>query len=178
MKNIVLATLMSMSVFAVPAIAADPAFFVGVNAGSAKIDEPGFESTTAYGLLGGYSFNQNFAAEVAYTNFGSKDYVRSSGSLTVKSSAFSVSGVGSYPFNEIFSVFAKVGVASTKFDSFSGVIAGLTGSASNTDLTWGIGGQFNITSQMGVRIGYDLYKIGEGVTSDQKLTSIGVVFKF
>lgn len=170
MKKIAIAALMSVFV-AAPAFAADPAFYIGVNAGSAKIDEPGFESTTAYGLLGGYSFNQNFAAEIAYTNFGSKDYF---GVLTVKSDALSVSGVGSYPFNEMFSVFAKLGFASTKLDA-SGAVGG---SESNTDFTWGIGGQFNVTNQIGIRLGYDLYKVGKDVTADQKLTSITALFKF
>ncbi len=169
MKKITIAILMSVFV-AGPAVAAETGFYVGVNAGSAKIDEPGFESTTEYGLLGGYSFNQNFAGEVAYTNFGSKDY---SGLLTVKSNGFSVSGVGSYPFNDMFSVFAKIGLASTELKA-SGAVGG---SENNTDLTWGIGGQFNINRQIGIRLGYDLYKVGENVTADQKLTSIGLVFK-
>jgi OmpA-OmpF porin, OOP family len=150
----------------VPAVASD--MYVGINVGSAKIDRSGFDNTTSFALLGGYSFNEYLAAEVAYSDFGSKDY----GAINVKSSAWSISGVGSYPFNEQFSVFGKLGFASTTLDG--------TGFPSETDndMTWGLGGQFNINKQFGIRLGYDVYKVGSGVTADEKVTSIGGVFKF
>lgn len=167
MKKVAMALLLSAFV-AVPAIAAD--MYVGVNVGSAQIDFPGYSSTTSFALLGGYSFNENIAAEVAYTDFGSKDY---GFGFTLKSSALSISGVGSYPINEQFSVFAKLGIASTTTDA--------TGyaSASKSDFTYGIGGQFNVNKQIGIRLGYDVYKITDSVISvDQKVTSVGGVFKF
>lgn len=167
MKKIAAAVLLSAFV-AAPAVAAD--IYAGINVGSAKIDSPGFGSTTSFALLGGYSFNENFAAEVAYTNFGSKDYPTVSG---VKSSAMSVSGVGSLPINEQFSVFAKLGIASTTLEA--------TGfaSTSKTDLTYGFGGQFNINRQVGIRLGYDTYKVSDSfITVDQTVTSVGAVFKF
>lgn len=165
MKKFAIATLLSV-VVAAPAVAAD--MYVGVNVGSAEIDSPGFSTTTSFALLGGYTFNQNFAAEVAYSNFGSKSY----GPITVKSDAVSISGVGSYPFNEQFSVFAKLGLASTKLEG--------TGfpSESKSDLTWGLGGQFNVNKQIGIRLGYDRYKVGSPIVANQSATSVGVVFKF
>lgn len=166
MKKIAIAVLLSAFV-AAPAVAAD--MYVGVNVGSAKIDSPGFDTTTSFALLGGYTFNQYFAAEVAYTNFGSKDI---GFGFTYKSSAWSLSGVGSYPFNEQFSVFGKLGIASTTLE--------LTAfpSESKSDLTWGLGGQFNVNKQIGIRLGYDQYKVGSSSSADEKVTSIGGVFKF
>lgn len=165
MKKIAITLLLSAFV-AVPAVAAD--MYVGVNVGSAKIDSPGFDTTTSFALLGGYTFNENFAAEVAYSNFGSKDI---GFGLTYKSSALSLSGVGSLPLNEQFSVFGKLGIASTTLE--------LTGfpSESKSDLTYGFGGQFNVNKQIGIRLGYDVYKVGSGSSVDQKVTSIGGVFK-
>ena len=104
MKKIAIAILLSGFV-AAPAVAAGG--YVGVNAGSAKIDLTGFDSTTSFGVFGGYAFNENFAAEVAYTNFGSKDYP-AAGVMGVKSHAYSVSAVGSWPINEQFSLFGKL----------------------------------------------------------------------
>jgi len=149
MKKIALAVLLS-AIVAAPAVAAD--MYVGVNVGSAKIDLSGADSTTSFELLGGYTFNEYFAAEIAYTDFGSKDY--SNGNL--KSSGARFSGVGSYPINEQFSVFARLGFASTTVDVTvaSGPLAG-SQSASHSDLTYGIGGQFNINKQFGIRLGYD-----------------------
>ncbi|MFZ5523618.1 MAG: porin family protein [Pseudomonadota bacterium] len=167
MKKIAIAVLLSAFI-AAPAVAADTPFYAGVNVGSAKIDFPGFDSTTSFALLGGYTFNENFAAEIAYSNFGSKDYP---GGFNVKSSAISISGVGSYPINEQFSVFAKLGFASTTVDD--------TGSSqSKSDLTYGFGGQFNVNKQIGIRLGYDIYKVTDVINLDQKVTSIGAVLKF
>jgi OOP family OmpA-OmpF porin len=170
MKKIAMAILLPVFI-AAPAVASD--MYVGVNVGSAKIDSPGFDTTTSFALLGGYTFNEYFAAELALINFGSKDYSTIFGPTTVKSSAWSLSGVGSYPINEQFSVFAKLGLASTTLEA--------TGfpSTSKSDLTYGLGGQFNVNKQIGIRLGYDVYKVSDSVlTVDQKVTSIGAVFKF
>jgi OOP family OmpA-OmpF porin len=167
MKKISIALLLSAFI-AAPAVAADTGYYAGVNVGSAKIDFPGFETTTSIEVLGGYSFNEYFAAEVAYTNFGSKDYPPS---YNVKSDALSLKAVGSFPINEQFSVFAKLGIASTNIND--------TGySQSKSDLTYGIGGQFNVNKQVGIRLGYDVYKATDVISLDQKNTSVGVVFKF
>lgn len=165
MKKIAIAVLLS-AVVAAPAVAAD--MYVGVNVGSATIDFPGSSSTTSFALLGGYTFNQYFAAEVAYTDFGSHDY----GGTNVKSSGWSASGVGSYPFNEQFSVFAKLGFATTTVDPSGNP------TETDSDMTYGIGGQFNVNKQVGIRLGYDVYKVGTSPSMDQKVTSIGGIFKF
>lgn len=172
MKRLAIAVLLSVFV-AGTAVAADTGFYAGVNAGSTKIDYGAHESTTGFSLFGGYSFNENFGAEAAYINFGSKDYLL--GAYSAKSSGFSLSGVGSYPFNDQFSVFAKLGFASTKLEES---LLGLTASSTKSDVTWGVGAQFNINNQVGIRAGYDRYKLGNSVTVNQSLTSVGVVFKF
>ena len=165
MKKIAIAVLLSAFV-AAPAVAAD--MYVGMNVGSAKIDSPGFESSTSFALLGGYTFSENVAAEIAYSNFGSE----SGAGITSKSSAVSISGVGSYPVNEQFSLFAKLGFAITTLElpTFA--------SDNKSDLTFGFGGQFNVDKQIGIRVSYDVYKVGSVNSADQKVMSIGGVFKF
>lgn len=165
MKKIAIVVLLS-AVVAAPAVAAG--MYAGVSAGSAKINISGYDSTTSFSLLGGYTFNENIAAEVAYSNFGSKDYPLG---VTAKSSAVSLSAVGSYPINEQFSLFGKLGLASTTFD-----VAGV--SESKSDLTYGIGAQYNVNKQIGIRVGYDIYKVGSATSYDQSVTSLGGVFKF
>jgi OOP family OmpA-OmpF porin len=168
MKKIAIVALLS-TLAAAPAMAADTGFYAGVNVGSATINSPGLSSTTAIGVLGGYDFNKNFAAELAYTDFGSKSYP----GFSVKSSAVSLSGVGSYPINEQFSVFAKLGVASTSMSA--------TGSptTSKSDLTYGVGAQLNVNKQIGIRLGYDVYKVSDGVVNrNENVWGVGAVFKF
>lgn len=171
MKKIAIALLLSTYAMA-PAFAADTPFYAGINVGTGKIDLSGTSSTTSFELLGGYTINQYFAAEAAYSDFGNHDYPGGN----MKSSAVSIKGVGAYPINEQFSVFAKLGIASTTWEVSPTGLG--TASESKTDLTYGIGGQFNINQQIGIRLGYDVYKLGSSLSADEKVTSIGAVFKF
>ncbi|HEY6094774.1 MAG TPA: porin family protein [Gallionellaceae bacterium] len=166
MKKTTIIALLSAFI-ALPANAAGG--YVGVSLGSGQIDISGLNSTTSLGFFGGYSFNENFSAEIAYYDFGSQDLAPG---FTLKSSALSMSGVGFLPINEQFSLFAKLGFASTSLD--------LTGfsTESNTDFTYGFGGQINVNPQFAIRAGYDVYKVGSGVSVDQKLMSVGGLLRF
>jgi OOP family OmpA-OmpF porin len=163
MNKIAIAALLSALV-AAPAIAADA--YVGVNVGKNQMDYSGVNSSTAIGVLGGYSFNQNVAAEVAYTNLGSADYYGTS----ITGHVFSVAAVGSLPLNKDFSLLGKLGVASSTYE-----VSGY--SESKSDLTYGIGAQYNVSKTVGIRLGYDSFKVGSSNTKDSALISIGAVFK-
>lgn len=166
MKRIAIAILLSAFV-AVPAVAAN--MYAGVNVGLAKTDVSGFDTTTSFALLGGYSFNENIAAEVAYSNFGSKD---TGFGFSTKIRALSISGIGSYPINDQFSVFGKLGFASTAFERTS------FPAENKSDLTYGFGGKYNVNNQVSIRVGYDVYKVSVGTSVDEKVMSVGGVFKF
>lgn len=167
MKKIAAVALLSALVSA-PVAALD--MYIGASAGSAQIDVTGLDSSRTFSVLGGYSINSNFAAEVAFVNFGSADNVVSG--AIVKSSALSVSGVGSYPINNMFSLIGKMGVALTKLE--------VTGSdsASKTGLAFGVGAQYNLNNRIGIRAGYDVYNIGGVITDDENVTSVGAIFSF
>jgi OOP family OmpA-OmpF porin len=164
MKKIAIAILLSAS-FAAPAIAAD--WYIGVNAGQNKMDFPGIKSSTAYSVFGGYSFNEYIAAELAYTNFGSAD--RDAGG-SLKGNATSIAAVGSLPLGRDFSLFAKLGYASTKVENST--------SETKDDVTYGAGVQYNLLSNIGIRLGYDNYRVGSTTTKDSGLVNLGVLFKF
>jgi OOP family OmpA-OmpF porin len=170
MKKIAIAVLLS-TVICAPAIAAD--MYAGVNLGQNKYDFTGTfnkNTSTAFGVLVGFPINENFAAEIAYTGLGSVDPIPGT---TVKGSGFSLSGVGTYPINQQFSLFGKVGVARTavdQSDSFSSF------TLNKTDVTFGFGGQYNISTTVGIRAGFDRYKVGSTINTD--IMSIGGVFKF
>ncbi len=152
--------------------------YIGVNVGSAQIDVPGYDASTALSVLGGYTINSNFAVEVAFVNFGSVDLPLST---TVDSSALSISGVGSYPLNDEAFLIGKLGLASTNLKQTN------VPSESNTGLTYGIGAQFNFDKQIGIRAGYDVYKVGNVVTyqvgdavvtEDETVMSLGAIYTF
>lgn len=166
MKKIAIVALLS-AFAAAPAVAAD--MYVGVKAGSVsnKVNSIN-ESTSSFGISGGYTINPNFAVEVGYTDLGSM----ASGIVTI--TALEFSAVGSYPINEQFSVFGKLGMANTAEKAL-----GLTGN--RTAATYGLGGQFNVSPTVGVRLGWEHYGFGDGTTffqGDSSLVSLGGVFKF
>jgi OmpA-OmpF porin, OOP family len=164
MKKIAIAAILSAFV-AAPALAADT--YLGVNVGKNQTDYSGVNSSTAIGVLGGYTINQHVAAEVAYTNLGSAD-TKYGTSLT--GHVFSIAAVGSLPLNNDFSLLGKLGLASSTVEE-SGY------SESKSDLTYGIGAQYNASKTVGIRLGYDSFKVGSSNTKDSTLITIGAVFK-
>jgi len=164
MKKIAIATLLT-AFFAAPAVAAEA--YIGINAGQNKMDFSGVKASTAIGVFGGYSFNEYIAGELAYVDFGSADV---DGGGSVKGYATSIAAVGSWPLAKEFSLFAKLGYASTEVKDGT--------SESKSDVTYGIGGQYNATSNIGIRLGYDNYRVGDTTTKDSALTTLGVLYKF
>lgn len=172
MKKIAIAILLSTFI-AAPSLAED--MYAGVAIGSAKINDPEFDTSTSLTLLGGYNFNANFAAEIAYSNFGKESGSSITTATPSRSSATSISGVGSYPVYESFTVFGKLGFASTKLD-FGGLPT-----QSKKGLTYGLGVQFDVEdgNRVGyVRIGYDVYKLGTESSVNQKVMGVSFLASF
>ena len=83
----------------------------------------------------------------------------------------SLSGVGSFPLNDQFSLFGKLGLASTDVKQTG------SPSASNTGVTFGVGAQFDFDQQFAIRAGWDMYKVGDADT-DEDVMSLGAIFTF
>jgi OmpA-OmpF porin, OOP family len=167
MKKIAMAVLLAAFV-ATPVVAAES--YVGVSVGQNDIDLNGIDKSTAFSIFGGLAFNEFFAAELAYVDMGSADTIIPGYSIDGR--AISLAAVGSLPLTPDFSLFAKLGYASTKLEA--------TGGASEThgDYTYGVGAQFDVSKEVGIRVAYDNYKVFKDPSEDSALTSIGVLFKF
>jgi OOP family OmpA-OmpF porin len=167
MKKIAIVALLSVFA-AAPAVAAD--MYVGVKAGSVSNKVNTSESSNSFGISGGYTINPNFAVEVGYTDLGDV------ASGVIKFSALEISAVGSYPINEQFSLFGKLGMANT-----TEKLSALSLEGKRTAATYGLGGQYNVSPTIGVRLGWEHYGFGDGTTfneGDSSLVSLGGVFKF
>ena len=167
MKKIATLTLLSTLISA-PALAAET--YLGIHAGQNDMDLPGVKASTAIGVFGGYSFNEYIAGELSYTDFGKADIEGSA--VTMSGNAIGLSAVGSWPFNPQFSVFAKLGYASTRIEPSAG------NSETKGDVTYGVGGQYNATKNIGIRLGYDNYRVGDTTTKDSALVTLAALFKF
>lgn len=171
-----IALLVLLSVVAVPAVAADG--YVGVRAGQARTNLDNVvldkSSPTAWGVSVGVAFNPMIAIEAEYLNLGEVTGVAGG----FESRGYSLSGVGSFPFNDQFSLFGKLGYAiiSTKANTTVPYP-----DADSKAVTYGLGGQFNVTPSLGIRLGWDRYNIDDSSASRKgnvTLVSIGGVFKF
>jgi OOP family OmpA-OmpF porin len=122
------------------------------------------ESDTAYKVYGGYRFNEYFAVEGGFTEFGTFSATRTmtapgTGTFTIKSRIGGLHGeaVGMVPFGR-FAVFGKLGLVytiteSTASSSGSVVVVGTRDqTSSDVNVKAGIGASFDITRHFGVRV--------------------------
>ncbi len=182
MKKALVALSLSTVFAASTAAAADQGIYIGANIGQSSTDTVNLSTKTATGffLTAGYQFIKYFAVEVNYSDFGSPTlgtgYVAPAGT-SARIDGYGVRAVGMYPFNDMWSVFAKLGYAQTRW----------TGNVNQNknDITYGIGGQFNWDRHWGVNLNYDLYKatgpvnaVGTAQTATVSMPSIGVQYRF
>ena len=130
--------------------------YVGGDVGQSKLKDCVVagcdDKDTAWGLFGGYQFNRNLAAELGYHRLGSF----SSPGGDVDAKAWELVGLGSWPITDQFSVYGKLG-------GYRGKLDGAGHSETNTDLTYGLGLQWDFTRNVGVRGEWQRYpKMGGG----------------
>lgn len=156
-------------------------YYMGVSGGQASVDDKSVandKSSTAFSFFAGYEINNNFAAELSYSNFGSMDY-NGNGTLLLKSTAYSLGLVGSLPVSQYVSIFGKLGYASTSYVYENNGVAGTTNS--NGNATTAVGVSFHMTKTADLRVAYDTYKLVDATTSymaNLRVASVGVLFKF
>ncbi len=152
------------------------------------------DSDTGYRFTGGYQFNKYWGAEASYVDFGQgeQDVTITSptaGTLSGKRQihGFVFAGTGTYPFNDSWSGFLRVGAidghVQSKFTG-TGSLAGsaVTETSNDWKVTWGVGVNWKLTENWVVRAGWDQYsslgnqnKTGE---NDVNLLSVGAEYRF
>mgnify|MGYP003385102909 CR=1 FL=1 len=177
MNKIAIAALLTAFV-AAPAVAADSYgnAYVGIKVGQAKTNFDNIsltkDSPMAYGIFGGSQFNKNFAVEAEYTDLGKGEFAGGE----AKSSAWGLSVVGSVPIGNNFSLYGKLGVARANTDA-SG-----SASAKHTGATYGLGGNFDVSPSVGLRLSYERYNLGDSAATfpsgKADVLALGAVLKF
>jgi len=183
------------AVMAVPAVSmaqarADTGWYVGITLGQSdfkNIDCSGFscdKKDTAVRILGGYQINRNFAAELGYHDLGKLTASAPGASVEVKANAWELVGIGAWPVANQFSVYGKLGI----YRGQARASASLTGLGSgsrmepNTDLTYGLGVQYDLNRELGIRVEWQRYdKLGGdsiGGSFNVDVLSVGAVWRF
>ena len=187
MKKFLAAALLS-TVVATPVFAADSGAYVGVAVGGSKTDNPypgnitTKDSDTVGSILVGYQFDKNWGVEVFYSGTGKLETTCGAGcTASVKGDAVGINAVGTMPLSDRFSLYAKLGYASTKTNISSTAPVTVTGDRHGA-ATGGLGGLYNVNKDVGIRLGWDTYEAASHVAGVQykpkaDVWSMGVVFK-
>ncbi|MHB1299545.1 MAG: outer membrane beta-barrel protein [Burkholderiales bacterium] len=131
--NKILTTLALGAAFMATTASAQP--YVGAGFGQSKTDSHNTSGT----LYGGYQFNPNFGAELAYNDFG--NYRGAS------ADSWSLAAVGTLPLDNNWDIFGKVGGTRNHMN--------FAGSSHHDDFLLGAGIAYNINKNVAVRLEYD-----------------------
>lgn len=189
MKGIVIG--MTAALVALPAAAQESGWYAGLSVGSSKAGDTCSnvdasvscdDKTTAVKLIGGYQVNRNFAVELGFTPQLAKASASEPGvTEQIKSSAFEAVLVPSLPIGD-FSLFGKLGIyAAHTEDTVNFFGTETTTSASNSDVTYGVGAGYQFTRSLGARAEWQRYsKVGGGDVgkADIDVVSLGLLYRF
>ncbi len=174
-------TMAALGLMAATAAQADvqPGFYAGVSVGSASVedDESGFDGDdTGFKLFGGYSFNDNFAIELAYFDGGAPDDDFGPVNVELEVTGFNASAVGRLPVSETVSLFGKIGFASYDLEATASS-GGFSASAddSDSDLSYGVGAAIAVAERFEVRVEYEAIDVSDGAFS---FLSVGGLYRF
>lgn len=164
---------LALGTLSVGAHAAGPTgFYAGVGAGQSMIDEDiADDEDTAFQAFGGYQFNPYFGIEAAYTDFGEVELATGVGEL--EADTVSLVAVGTLPFTEKLSGYAKAGFHSWDAEANVPGVGGVDDDG--TDPTYGLGLQYRFTDNVALRGEYSRFEM-EDVDTD--LAQVQVRFDF
>ena len=145
------------------------------------VDNP--KSKPVYGVVGGYRYNKNLAVELAYTGASYFNTTTAAGvKYLSKQIAFSVSAIGTYPINDAFSVFGKLGLARTSAENNAVAEQNI----SRTGVVYGVGAEYKFTPNIAARLGVDRYAVtatiptvlGSQQNSNATTINAGLIYSF
>ena len=128
-------------------------FYIGAEVGKTDVD--GADDDMGFKLLGGFRFHPNIAAELGYGMLYDKG--------GVEVTALEVVAVGMFPVANQISIIGKLGFANVEI-----------GSRDDTEITWGLGAQYDVNRNLGLRALWQRYETDATVD----FLAIGVTYKF
>ena len=132
-------------------------FYIGAEVGNTDVEHA--DSDIGFKFLGGYQFNRYVAAELGYGLLYDKS--------DVEVKTLEAVAVGMFPIANQFSIIGKLGFANVDFKVPAG-------SDDKTELTWGLGVQYDFSRNLGVRALWQRYETDDAVD----FLAVGVTWKF
>jgi len=140
-------------------------------------------SDNAWKIYLGIPFNKYLGLELGYAKLGDQTIRSATSSSRATSTAYLFDLVGNYDINESFSLLGKLGMHrwGVNDDTTKGAV-GATNGADGFDFTYGMGVQYNVNKDVGLRMEWErINDMGhEGTTGkiDADLITIGVIYRF
>jgi opacity protein-like surface antigen len=121
-----------------------------------------------WNIFAGYRLTRHFAVELGYSDFGdatTSGFINGVASrLKTSAKAVELVGLAILPLGDRFSIYGKLGAF--RYDADGTATGGLVDSRSDkgTELTYGVGAEYNFNPQFGVRAEFQRYlDVGSGV---------------
>lgn len=155
------------------------------------------ESQTGYRITGGYQFNPYWGLEFSYVDLGSAEYhyratvpvipdQASFVDLRISARASGMAATSTYPFNEQWAAFARLGYMNGSLDvdyKTDALFNPPNGTNFSWKLSYGAGVEWSYTASWAFRLGWDRYRQFTGRYGflgdrDFNLATLGVVYRF
>lgn len=129
------------------------------------------DSESVWRLFGGYRVHRNLAVELGYIDLGDMTI----NGRPANAEAWELVALGIAPLSEQFSLYGKLG-------GYRGEARGGGIKETRNDLTFGFGGQYDVSRNLGVRLEWQRYTDfgggGFGGVSDQDVISVNAIYRF
>ena len=151
--------------------------YLGAGIGHTRIDASDYGnsfdgSDHGYKLFGGYRFNDYFALELAYYDYGEPDDSFGGVDVAIELDGFGGFAVGFYPLNDSFDLMARLGYA--RYD-IKARAAGISVSNDDDAVAWGFGGDYKLNKRFSIAGEWERLGLNDG-TAD--MISISGRFHF
>ena len=141
--------------------------------------DPGDDDMLAWKFLGGYHFNENFSAELAYVD--SRKVPIELAGVTVANlnlSGFTFAGVYRYPVTSQFNIFAKGGGFIWSAEA-EGTITNQRIEYDGTSYFAGVGAEFEVIENLSLRAEWERLKLdADSASGGFNFLSLGLLYKF
>ena len=164
------------------------------------------DSNAAYRLTGGYQFDAYWGLEISYVDFGKATITEDPAALTVcpiclqpaisgvvdatiKAHGWVLAGTATYPLNDRWSLFGRLGVIDANVDLdvnstpiYANPPSVSDSSSGHLNTTYGVGVEWSFANHWSARLNWDRYlSIGNSNTTGKytlELTSVGIMYRF
>ena len=137
---------------------------------------------TAYRVFAGYKVNRYLSFELGYHELA--DVTLSAGPVTqtLETTVFDFVALGMLPLTDRFSGYGKLGIYRANAEASINTPAVPSAKFENTGLTYGLGLQYDVTGNLGVRLEWQQFEDAAGdvflVSSSFSVTSIAAIWRF